>query len=271
MNDAVSALGFFRGKSSGYVNNPKIANESACSSKQNTVIFMSVSSFNDTKKQIIRSLLQNKYYEVVFGVDNKYKSSISEIKNNSDATLIVELNYGSLVNEFGTKINNFNGKFEKNPAKLGAYAWFKDSKFSFMWYIEDDVFSKDWNEFLEPYADTNHDLIYNFEDKLPAWYFDNWKVGDKKHGIQLAHLYVHRISKYFVNSLIKTIKEEKSTSHHEIFIPYVKFNSKSSFIQLISKHTQYACTNGDDKTNLGYSKEFIEKTDSNLFHPVKFL
>ena len=241
------------------------------SDDETTVIFVSISNLTDTKKKLIHSIIKNDRFSVILGLDSKYVHCIDELRefigNNND---IIVLDYIKLVEKYTSKIDNFNGKWENNPSKLGAYDWFHSSEHSYMWYIEDDVFSKDWNSFFDKYKDNTCDLIYKFVPNFPSWYYKNWRVGNKLHAIHLAHLYVHRVSKNYNNKLIDTIQNENSTSHHELFIPYVQYKYNCSYKGLDDDDTKYSTTNGTGE-NVGYTKEFIESNESNLFHPVKIL
>ena len=241
------------------------------SDDKNTAVFMSISNLTDTKKKLIDSLIKNDRFTVVLGLDSKYVHCINELKEATENNIdIAVLDYDKLVEKYTSKIDNFNGKWEKNPSKLGAYDWFHNSEYSYMWYIEDDVFSKDWNSFFDKYKDSNCDLIYKFVPEFPLWYYKNWRVGSKLHAIHLAHLYVHRVSKNYTNKLIDTIQNENSTSHHELFIPYVQYKYNCSYKGLDDDDTKHSTTNGTGE-NVGYTKEFIESNESNLFHPVKIL
>jgi|SaaInlStandDraft_5_1057022.scaffolds.fasta_scaffold00567_24 hypothetical protein len=241
------------------------------SNNDNTIIFMSIYNLTDTKKKLIHSIKQNSNFNVILGLDSKYAHCINELKEiTGDNNDIILLDYDKLIGKYTSKINNFNGKWETNPSKLGAYDWFNNSTYSYMWYIEDDVFSKDWDVFFNKYKDNNCDLIYKYISEFPSWYYKNWRVGSKLHAIHLAHLYVHRVSKSFTNKLIDTIKNEHNTSHHELFIPYVRYKYNCSYKELDVDDTKYSTTNGTGE-NVGYSKEFIERNESNLFHPVKIL
>ena len=253
-------------------NNPIEKPEATKSNNENTVLFLSVSNLTDTKKQLIKYLQENNTFKnIVIGMDDKYSNYIDEIQSIlNDNNKLVILSYGNLIDKYTNTINNFNGKWDTNPSKLGAYDWFNESSYSYMWYIEDDVFSKDWDSFFNNYKDNSDDVIYKYSTKMPAWYYSNWKVGSSIHAINLAHLYVHRINKFFSKCLIESIKNENTTSHHELFVPYViyKYNCMSS--SLDESDSKYSTTNGTGD-NVGFTKDFIDKSDSNLFHPVKIL
>lgn len=241
------------------------------SDNENTIIFMSISNLTDTKNKLIHSIIQNDKFKVVLGLDSKYIHCTDILKDMTDnKNEVIILDYNELAEKYTSKINNFNGKWETNPSKLGAYDWFHNSNYEYMWYIEDDVFSKDWNLFFNKYKDSNCDLIYKYISDFPSWYYKNWRVGSKLHAVHLAHLYVHRVSKKFTNRLIDTIQNENSTSHHELFIPYVQYKYNCSYEELDDDDTKYSTTNGTGE-NIGYTKEFIENNNSNLFHPVKIL
>lgn len=241
------------------------------STTSNTVIFMSVSNFTSTKNKIISSLTSESKYPIVIGLDDKYIHCEKELQDIlGEKGELTILHYNQLYDKYGDKIHNFNGKWDKNPSKLGAYEWFHSSAYEYMWYIEDDVYSKNWSDFFNKYENNHYDIIYNYMEYMPNWYYDNWKVGSKSHAIHLAHLYIHRISKHFSNCLMDSLSSDVSTSHHEIYVPYVNFRYGCSYIKLNEEDTRYATTNGTGQ-ELGFSKEFIEQKDSNIFHPVKIL
>jgi len=242
------------------------------STNNNTVIFMSISNLTETKKKFICDIQKNTTYtNIVFGVDEKYSNSIEEIKELiKDDHRIVILSYPKMVNKYTNKINNFNGKWDTNPSKLGAYEWLVTSDYSYMWYIEDDVYSKDWNIFFEKYISCKDDVICKMKTSFPKWYYDNWKVGSKLHAIHLAHLYVHRASKHFAKCMIDSIEHDTCTSHHELYVPFVLYKYICTHSYLNKEDTICSTTNGTGD-NVGYIKSDIDGSNSNLFHPVKIL
>lgn len=240
------------------------------STNDNTIIFMSISNLTSTKIKLIFNLYKNKKYNIVFGLDEKYISDYQTLQNTNTNNEIIILNNDELIQKYTNKINNFNGKWMSNPSKLGAYNWFNSSNYEYMWYIEDDVYAKDWDNFFSNYENKTDDVVYKFTNELPFWYYNNWRVGSKKHAIHLAHLYVHRVSKTFIDCLIKSIIEEKDTSHHELYIPYIISKYQFTSLKLNDDDTKFSKPNKEDE-NSGFSKEFIENNESNLFHPVKLL
>jgi len=255
------------------IDKPKIekTNNIQKSSKENTIIFVSFSEFNKTKKLLLSTLIKNSFYKIVVGVDSKFSETTKTLKLFSNSIEIVNLDNNKLIKKFGNKIDNFNGRWADNPAKLGAYDWFNDQdKFVYMWYIEDDVYAKNWDLFFEKYENFDEDLIYRHDNTLPFWYFNNWKVGNKKHAITHGHLYVHRINKHFAKLLNHVLNNSNTTSHHELFIPFVRYKFDCSSRDLDSIDRKYCYCNVDANYS-AYNLEFINKNDSNLFHPVKNL
>tara|TARA_B110000285_G_C15132897_1_gene624867 strand:+ start:2595 stop:3611 length:1017 start_codon:yes stop_codon:yes gene_type:complete len=253
-------------------NNSKFINTKIDSINDNTVLFMSISNLTETKKKFIQDIQENTAYtNIVFGIDHKYSSSLNMLKemmkNNNE---VIVLDYLELIGKYTSKIDNFNGKWDTNPSKLGAYDWFTNSEYSYMWYIEDDVYSKNWDTFFEKYISSKDDLICKMRMSFPKWYYDNWKVGSKLHAIHLAHLYVHRVSKHFATCIIDSINHESTTSHHELYIPYVLYKYRCTHSYLNKEDTCCSTTNGTGDI-VGYIKSDIECSTSNLFHPVKNL
>jgi hypothetical protein len=280
----------------------------------NTFIFLTISGkLSPTKIRILEKLAQSTY-SLVIGFDSDTVTNGLELVNDLQELInknpewklfgLVELKYKHLIKKYSEKINNFNGKWENNPSKLGAYDWFDYlkthsddihfyslfyhifdkkidtnalKKWDYMWLIEDDVYCKNWDKFINKYENKLYDLICNYENKLPFWYFNQWRVGSMDHAIGLSHLYVHRVSKSFVKCLLTTIIDEPSTSHHELFLPYVaqKYYSagitQSNLCPNDTKYCQLNVKHHVDLNDVGYKLITINAVDGLLFHPVKTL
>lgn len=282
---------------------------------ENTFIFLTISGeLSPTKIKILEKLAQSKY-PLVIGFDSDTVTNSLELMNDLQGLIdknpnwklfgLVELKYKNLIKKYSEKINNFNGKWENNPSKLGAYDWFNyvrthpnniyfhslfyhifDTKIDIntlkqwdhMWLVEDDVYCKNWDKFINKYENKSCDLICSYENKLPFWYFNQWRVGSMDHAIGLSHLYVHRVSKSFVKFLLKTINDEPSTSHHELFLPYVAQKyygagiTQSNLCPNDAKYCQLNVKHHVDLNDVGYKLITINAVpDGLLFHPVKTL
>lgn len=251
--------------------------------KDNTILFLSVSEITINKILIINQLMKCQY-NFVIGYDIKYHSEESILTNNliklSNNIISIEniikikkipLQYNKLLIKYGKKIKNFNGKWTKNPSKLGSFEWFHNSNYQYIWYIEDDVFCKNWNLFLEKYKNHIDDLICSIDSQcLPEWYDKQWKIGNYDHGFDLSHLYIARYSKQFINYLFKSIQDNISTSHHEIFIPYVLNYYHLSHSKIEDTHRSNLHLN-DNKLSPVYNitTNDINNYKSIIFHPFK--
>ena len=253
------------------------------SSKDNTILFLSISEITKNKIFIIKQLLDNQY-NFVIGYDIKYHSNNSiltnnlmKFSNNIISNEIIQqitkipLDNNDLVKKYSHKIYNFNGKWQENPSKLGSLEWFHTSKYEYVWYIEDDVYCKDWNIFLEKYENNMDDLICRIDSQcLPEWYYRQWRVGNYDHGFDLSHLYIARYSKQFINYLFEFINNNTSTSHHEIFIPYVLNYYHLSHSKIEDIHRSNLHLNDHHKTNIyNISNNHINNHKSIIFHPFK--
>ena len=132
-------------------------------------------------------------------------------------------------------------------------------------------FCKNWNVFLEKYENKIDDLICSIDSQhLPEWYYNQWRVGNYDHGFDLSHLYIARYSKQFINYLFEFINNNDSTSHHEIFIPYVLNYYHLSHSNIEDNHRSNLHLNDDHKTTIyNISNNHINNHKSIIFHPFK--
>lgn len=261
------------------------------SNTQNTGIYMSVSNVTPTKKRIIKSLIDSVGYQITLGIDARYESSLGLLKNIINQVDVKLVDNRVYFDKYGQKIKNFNGRWPDNCAKLSAYDWFTNSSFEYMWYMEDDVYAKDWNKFFEKYKNLNVDLIskrrardpiFPSISELPFWCFNHdsdiegnigWRIGHLSHVIHnaICHLYLHRSSKKLATQVIQSIIEEHKTSHHELWLPYICKNFDYSLIELNEEDCRHSMFNEIGQDELGYSLNFIQNEDCNIFHPAKIL
>ena len=256
--------------------------------KENTIFFISISELNKGKLFVMLKIIQSNY-NCIIGFDNKYYKNSDELnskikefsnfiketlKSNIESFLSVEkfpLDNNYLLKTYGEKIINFNGKWANNPSKLGCLDWLFHNKnnYEYMWYIEDDLLCKDVNALLDKYNKYNDDLICTIDEyHLPDWFYTKWKVGDTKHGFDLSHLYIARYSKQFVTKFFEYMKITNTTSHHEIFIPYVLNYYHLSFKNLEKDDTRNLHLNNHSTTKI-YNLSNIHNSESILFHPFK--
>lgn len=208
-------------------------------------------------------------YDLYIGYDNKYSvpSPVPSVFK------LVKLDYTELKLKFGNKINNFNGKWTDNPSKLGCIEWASRSNYDYVWYIEDDVYCKNWLIFFNSYLQVKSDIICGTAiGVLPGWTRNNWRVGSRSHccsppGISLASLMTVRFSKKCSNTIINEIRSELTTSHHELFIPYTINKNKLTVSNLTPFHARSIFLNGGKPPN--FTRQAIDRVPEIIFHPVK--
>lgn len=254
---------------------------------ENTVLFMSISELNKGKIIILNQLLKSNY-QFVLGIDKKYYRNEDEYHNDLEdySNFIVEnlqtdikrfynitkifLDDNYYKEKYGKKITNYNGRWENNPSKFGSLEWFYQSKYEYIWFIEDDIFCKDFDIFLLNYNNYNDDLICTINyNHLPKWYYGNWKVGDIMHGFEHAHLYIARYSKQFVKNFFQFINNTDTTSHHELLIPYILNYYHMKHSNLIKKHTETLHINDGFTKCFDLSDNDINNYNTEIFHPFK--
>ena len=253
------------------------------STKDNTILFLSISELTNSKIIIINQLIQCNY-NFVIGYDIKYHSNETILTNNLikfsnniisseliKSIIKIPLINNKLIIKYGKKIKNFNGKWLDNPSKLGSLEWFHTSNYEYIWYVEDDVFCKNWNSFLEKYETNSNDLLCRIDSQhVPEWYYRQWRIGNYSHGFELSHLYIARYSKQFINYLFEFIKNTESTSHHELFIPYVLNYYHLSHSNIEDTHVSNLHLNDHTKTSIyNVSSNHVNKYKSIIFHPFK--
>lgn len=257
------------------------------SNNKNTILFISISKIDKGKIIVINQLLKSKY-KYVLGIDKKYYENETEfnkhledfsdfIVNNLETDIKIFYNITKIwlndnfyKKKYGEKITNYNGRWENNPSKFGSLEWFYYSKYEYFWFIEDDVFCKDFDIFLSNYNNYLDDLIctINF-NHLPKWYYTGWRVGDIMHGFEHAHLYVTRYSKQFATNFFKFINETETTSHHELLIPYILNYYHMKHSNLIKTHTKTLHINNGSTKCFDLSDNNINNYNTEIFHPFK--
>lgn len=282
----IEKLRVFRKNMCRSINKDIIIKKNSMPTNENTILFMGISKLNIGKIIVLNQLLKSNQNKII-GIDNKYYKNVEEFNKhilqysdyitvilNSNINTFIDcyktmLNNNSLIKKYGNKIKNFNGRWLNNPSKLGSLEWFNNSSYEYFWYIEDDIFCKNYNLFIDKYNNNTNDLICTINNNLPEWYDKLWRVGDKCHGIELAHLYISRYSKQYSNFFFKFLKETKTTSHHEIFIPYVLNYYHLTYSKLLDKHTKNLLINGGKTKFFNISNNNVSNINSEIFHPFK--
>ena len=254
--------------------------------KENCIIFMGISNINIGKLIVLNQLL-NCNYKFIIGIDNKkykndndfnndIKKNLDYIKKNLDNDLDnflsikkTYLDNNKLIKLYGNKIENFNGRWKDNPSKLGSIDWFNKSEYEYMWYLEDDVYCKNYNLFFDEYCDFKDDIICKETETLPFWCKDNWRIGNKDHCFTHYFLCVTRYSKQFSNKFFKFLKQTKNTTHHELFIAYVLNYYHLNYRNLLEKHRKELKMNGGKKNFYNLSDKDVNKNNAVIFHPFK--
>ncbi len=225
----------------------------------NTLIVITLNGYNNYNRSLIHHIKKTTTYDIFFGWD------ASSGKKEDEKNFINS--YNLLEQKFGNKIRNFNGRWLKNPAKLGAIYWFSQKKEgTYMWLLEDDVYVRNGNKFFDSYEDIDSDLICIRDENLPFWYPD-YRVGDKTRiasNLPLAHLYVVRLSKLLCKKIVEELESKYDTNHHELYIPYVVEKHKLSYSDLFEEHKKGLTTN---PTNSAASH--VPEVDAEVIHPYK--
>jgi len=128
---------------------------------KNVGIYISISRLNELKTVLIEQLV--KHNNLCLGRDSKFISE--NIVYQSIKHFIVDDQV--IYSLFGEKIYNFNGRWENNYSKIGFLLWLSESTYDYAWYLEDDVYLKDSNDFFIKYIDNTEDLICTIEFDFP--------------------------------------------------------------------------------------------------------
>lgn len=255
-----------------------------------SVALMTVSSpITRTKITIVTSLLETSFHPVVLAYDDS-NTNPEDIVVTFPKPLKYELLALSFQSEryyFGPKIENFGGRWTHNPSRIGAFHWFSSSVYDYMWMFEDDTWSGDFGSFMSVY-DSHQNLtirqaavVAKAEFELPFWYHDRWRVGDPSHGIQgrgrkaMINLCAFRVSREFAKAVVHEISVSRTTSHHEIYIPYVVQKRAFFWFELMPRHqrhlffaTHHKCEQimtiaeaKKDRLSIGHPIKHVDKTD----------
>ena len=123
-----------------------------------TIVVVTLNGYNSYNRSLIHHIKKTTTYEIFLGWDDKSGKKEDEYNFINS--------YNSLLKHFGYKINNFNGRWIKNPAKLGAIYWFsKNKEANYMWLIEDDVYIRNGNKFFDSYENKAKKTMRNNEKR----------------------------------------------------------------------------------------------------------
>ena len=137
-----------------------------------TVIVITLAKRNHYNTSLIEHIKNTSSHDVVLAWDAKHiDKDFVENKYNFINS------YETLKQIYGEKINNFNGRWMDNPAKLGVLHWFSNTQYDKMWVFEDDVYVKNCSTFVNSYNHIDTDVICKHSTTLPFW-FPNYRVGD---------------------------------------------------------------------------------------------
>jgi|TARA_B100000085_G_C18553735_1_gene516945 hypothetical protein len=224
-----------------------------------TIVVITLNGYNSYNRSLIHHIKKTTTYDIFLGWDDKSGKKEDEYNFINS--------YNSLLKHFGHKINNFNGRWIKNPAKLGAIYWFsKNKEANYMWLIEDDVYIRNGNKFFDSYENINSDLICIRDKELPFW-FPDYRIGNKNiiaSSLPLAHLYVVRFSKKLCEKIVEELKITNDTNHHELFIPYVVDKHNLIYSDLFENHK-----NGLKINSINVSNNHLQTVNYEIIHPYK--
>lgn len=240
------------------------------------------------KRQIVERLLCTSPFAMVVGYDesqtNVTRAGVLSLIRQAQQQMrrrvhVVPMSAPKLGAVYGQKVSNFagggsGGRGLASPAKLAALDWFQrigpQHSYEFMWHLEDDAWSADFGLFASHYANSTADLIIRNHSQHPFWAKNGWLVGSKQHlrpegTFCFSILAAYRASRAFVHALLHTMVREQTTSHHEIYLPYViSQHPRLQWEPLHPDHEAYGSI-GD----VAAFKPLCALRQAELYHPVK--
>ena len=310
--------------------------ETVAVSKANTVTVVIFSrSLTLAKKKIMEILMSQSPYRVLVAYDiAKTPPSGLKVLTEELGAELLPMSNDNLVEKFGSKIENFNGKYGDNPARLGCLEWFARSGYEHVWMLEDDTFARDFGSFVDQYdrggrdddAEGEHassftrsssarsydgtdtdsasmvrfdrsdamkrtreeremndaysraDVVASGHAGLPFWVAHKWRVGDLAHALKPGTLVystawwcVLRVSKHAARSVIDQIAKDNTTSHHEIYLPFVVRARNLKWLPLDDRARRYLTLNSHNgRQSFLTLNEAIHRADLIVAHPVKY-
>ena len=168
--------------------------------------------------------------------------------------LALEARYGQHIAPFGGAVPGARDGSTlttgKKQAKLSAIDLCASSRFEACWHLEDDTAVANFSAVEALHAPNASDLVALAGFNKPFWWHV-WEqftrrqakfpgvivphasfVGDARHGLAdgtFCHVTpsLFRMSRRFAAAVLRTVREERSTSHHEIFLPFVLSQERS--------------------------------------------
>lgn len=258
------------------------------STPNNTIVFVSMSGpLTAVKTIIFETLLSTSPFPVAVGYDtgqsNRTQANILKVlertrRRMQRRVVTVPMSDANLKRLYGEKIHNFAaagtaGRGKDSPGKLGPLHWFQTTgSYDFVWCLEDDTWSVDFGLFARSYANSTADLVIRPYYTHPPWVASGFKLS-RRHLIPegsfcFALLGAYRASRNFVRAVLHAISTEPTTSHHEIFFPYViaSHRPRLTWTPLLaaSNHEVYGSWN-----DLTVFKPLCALRNAPLYHPVK--
>jgi hypothetical protein len=203
---------------------------------QNVVIFISMAGpVTFIKRALLQRICTTSHLPVVVGYDaGQNASNINEVLSTRMSSHCpheqIPLSFDALARRFEPHAaSNFAGTPINSPSKLAPLLWLSKSRFSHMWHLEDDTWVNNVSKFVGQYATRRSDLVAHFVRTLPDWWHRGSWVGSKEHGLpdnvpsapNYMSLACYRVSKTFAVALVTSITNDKTASHHEVYLPFV--------------------------------------------------
>ena len=240
-----------------------------------TVAVVLMGNLTPLKMLLFRHLQCHIPVPIVIGYDSAASDHEVRVINALAQSRSFAFSSKELQRKYGTHIGNFAGKRMWNQAKLASLDWFASSGFDRMWHLEDDAFVQDASELLRAYDAEAADLIAMTEAASPFWVKDGWRVGTPDHTshggtFHYVNTAVMRVSRSLALTTLRAIREEKTTSHHEVFLPYVfSLDARLTVAPLQPRHGRGISTNlGQLMTNMTLCAAL--RTGHAVAHPVKY-
>jgi len=200
------------------------------------VIFISMAGpVTFIKRALLQRICTTSHLPVVVGYDaGQNASNINEVLSTRMSSHCpheqIPLSFDALARRFEPHAaSNFAGTPINSPSKLAPLLWLSKSRFSHMWHLEDDTWVNNMSKFVGQYATRRSDLVAHFVHTLPNWWHRGGWVGSKEHGLpdnvpsapNYMSLACYRVSKTFAVALVTSITNDKTASHHEVYLPFV--------------------------------------------------
>lgn len=239
------------------------------------VVSIASRSRTEVKTAIFERLVSSSRRYPVVAAHDVATSSSGVTSSDKNVTF---LSHESNVAEFGRKIVNFNGKYPSNPARLGCLRWFVErTSYDYLWMLEDDTYARNFGDFASRYEESRADFVGAGSRSLPFWVANGWRVGDPKHAspnveYPTAFWCVCRFSRKLAVAVLDQLKIEKSSSHHEIFLPYVLRLRNMTWQMFSETDRKFLSLNWHGARGRQHFLTFaeaVERDDVTVAHPIK--